>query len=277
MRSWFERLIPAGSVHDTLVELATLGAHALGIVLLYLVLRWLLLRGLTIVLTPIRAREETIQGSSASRVQTLQGLARSAITYLLLFFAAMMLLGELGVNVAAIVAGAGVAGLAISFGAQRLVRDVLTGFFLLMEDQFRVGEVVTLAGIPGLGQLTGTVRDMGLRITRLTDAAEKLVTVANGDIGAVVNHSRGPVTATVEIGVAPDAPLDRVTELVGALKLPESLFAGPAHLDGVTAFDAAKLTVRVTAPAAPGQAPAAELALRSAVRDALRTGEVEIR
>lgn len=277
MRSWIERLIPPGPVHDTLVDLTSFGLHAIGILLLYVVLRWLLLRGLVVVIAPVRAREGLLQGGTASRVGTLEGLARSAVTYLLLFFAAMMLLGELGVNVAAIVAGAGVAGLAVSFGAQRLVRDVLTGFFLLMEDQFRVGEVVTLAGIPGLGQLTGTVREMGLRITRLTDSAEKLVTVANGDIGAVVNHSRGPVTATVEIGVAPEAPLDRVSELVGQAKLPEKLFAGPAKLDGVTALDATKLTVRVTAPAAPGEAPAAELALRAAVREALRSGEIEIK
>jgi small conductance mechanosensitive channel len=277
MRAWLERLIPTGPVHDSLTELAMFGLNTLGIIVLYVVLRWLLLRGLTVLLAPIQAREGSRQGNGASRVSTLEGLARSAITYVLLFFAAVMLLGGLGVNVAAIVAGAGVAGLAISFGAQRLVRDVLTGFFLLMEDQFRVGEVVTLAGIPGLGQLTGTVRDMGLRITRLTDSAEKLVTVANGDIAAVVNHSRGPVTATVEIGLSPEAPLDRVRELITQTTLPDELFAGKPLLEGVTALDAAKMTIRVTAPAAPGQAPEAELALRGAVRDALRAGEIEIK
>jgi moderate conductance mechanosensitive channel len=170
-----------------------------------------------------------------------------------------------------------VAGLALTFGAQKLVRDVLAGFFMLLEDQFRVGEYVTLVGGPGLPQLTGTVQEIGLRITRLIDSAGKYVVIGNGDIAAVINHSRGPVAAAVEIGVPADTSLDKLQELVSPVELHPERFTGPITVRGVSALDGNKALVRFEAASRPGQTLEAELALRRQIGDALREAGIEIR
>ena len=277
MGDWLDNNIPRGPWHLWAVEASEAALRVLVAILLFVVTRWIALRAIDTVMGPLLARSHREGETSTARLRTLEGLGRSAITYVLLFVTAVTLLSNFGVNVAAILASAGVAGLALGIGAQRLVRDLLTGIFILIEDQFRVGEVVTLVLGPGLPQMNGTVLEMGLRITRLEDIAGKLVSVANGDIIAVINHHRGPVTATVEIGIDANASIDRVREMAAALPLPEGLFTGPAAVQGVTALEAGKMVVRVAAPGRPGRAPEAELALRLAVGQGLREAEVEIR
>lgn len=277
MRDWLENAISAGPWHARAVDASEAALKVLLAVFLFFLVRWLALRSIDAVMGPLQARARREGDTSLARLRTLEGLARSSITYVLLFVTGVTLLSHFNVNVAAILASAGVAGLALSFGAQRLVRDVLTGFFILLEDQFRIGEVVTLVLGPGLPQLNGTILEMGLRITRLEDLAGKVVSVGNGDIIAVINHHRGPVTATVEIGVDASASLERLRELIADLALPDPLFSGPSRVEGVTALEAEKMVVRVAAPARPGKAPEAELALRHAVAEALRRAEVGIR
>ncbi len=277
LRLWLERMVPPGPWHDGMVDVAEVGLTFLLILVLFFVLRVLMLHGLNVVMRPLMAAARREGESSVARVRTLEGLARSVLGYALMFLAAITLLDQLGVNVATLIAGAGVAGLALSFGAQRLVRDVLTGFFLLLEDQFRVGEMVTLMGIPGAGQLIGTIEDIGLRITRLTDTSGKHVIVNNGDIGAVVNHSRGPILATVDLGVAPEHSLDKVREAVEKADLPATLFTGEPSVQGVAALEAAKMVVRISARSRPGRTTEAELVLRQAAAQALRAAEIEIK
>ncbi len=277
MRDWLEHTIPFGRFHTWLVDAAESGARILIVIAMFCVLRWLGRRLLRAALRPLVARAEANNGSTGARVRTLGGQAESALTYTLLFLAIVTLVSQLGINIATLLTGAGVAGLAISFGAQRLVRDLLTGFFLLWEDQFRVGEVVTLIGSPGLPQLTGTVQDMGFRTSRLKDITGKIVTIGNGDIAAVVNHSRGPIATHVEIGVSPDVPLDRLREAMAAAQLPPELFSGGAEVKGIAGLEPSRTVFRVAAPAQPGMALDAELALRVAVAEALRKADVEIR
>jgi len=113
------------------------------------------------------------------RVNTMRGLIKSLLRYTLYFVGAIMILSELNVNTSSILAGAGIIGLAVGFGAQNLVRDVVTGFFILFEDQFAVGDQVSIADV------TGTVEDMGLRITKIRDAAGDLHIICNGEIKQV--------------------------------------------------------------------------------------------
>jgi moderate conductance mechanosensitive channel len=155
-------------------------------------------------------------------------------------------------------------------GAQKLVRDVITGFLILVEDQYDVGDMVTI------GTSTGVVEEMGMRITRLRDEVGKLIILSNGDISTVINHSRGPLTVTVDVSVQPDTGLDRLRTLVESLNLPSELWAEKPAVRGVVAMDAAKLTVRVTARSQPGQQAPAELQLRQALRDALTAAEVKL-
>jgi len=276
MRSWLDQVVPQGGFHLPVVDGVEFASRLVLVLLLFLVGRWLSLRALDAVMGPLTARARQEGPTSVTRLQTLEGLSRSAVRYVLLFVLIVMFLGELGVRVEAIVASAGVAGLALSFGAQRLVRDVLTGFFMLLEDQFRVGEMVTLVSGPGLPQYTGNILEMGLRVTRMNDLTGKLVVIGNGDITAVINHNRGPVTATVEVGVGLDAQLGQIRELVSALPLDRELFAGPAVVEGVANLDGTKMVLRIAAPATPGKAPQAELALRQAIAEALRAHEIPV-
>lgn len=277
MEKWLDRLIPGGTWHGSLVEGTRVALTCVFGLLVYLVLRWAVLRALLVVTRRLEDRLAREDATGAARLRTLEGLACSLATYILLFIVVVTVLGQLGINVSALLAGAGVVGLALSFGAQRLVRDILSGVFLLLEDQYRVGEVVTLVPGGGIPSFTGTVLEMGLRTTRLRDLSGKMLTLSNGDISAVVNHNRGPLRATVEIGVPPDASLEAIRGIVSGAALPEDLFSGCAELEGVSGMDASRTVLRVAAPSVPGKAPEAELRLRQVIGESLRREGVEVR
>ena len=217
-----------------------------------------------------RAIATSEDASRAARLKTLSGLLSSTVSYLLFFIAALMVLGELGANMGAVLTTAGVLGLAAGLGSQRLVRDVIGGFFLLLENQFSVGELVTLGG----SNVTGTVQEMGMRVTRLRDELGRLVIVANGDVTVVTNHSRGPLVVAVDLTFPGDTDLARVRAAIeaAAASLPENNWARPPHYEGLLDAPEGKVKVRVRGRAARGRPEEAEMALRAALR---RTFEAE--
>jgi small-conductance mechanosensitive channel len=258
-------------VHEWEAFIAQASAAALGILgtlILYWILRRLSRGAILAVVTPLTMRvERGTPASRTARAATLTSLLTSIANYLLLFVAGVMILNALGLAIMPIVASAGVAGLAVGFGAQKLVRDVITGFFILLEDQFSVGDTITAAGA------TGVVEEMGMRITRLRDEVGKLIIVSNGDITTVVNHSRGPMLVSVDVSVAPSTDLDKVRDVVDQvgeeLLARDGLLTEAPTVRGVVTFDATKITVRVAARAQPGRQQDAELALRQALREKL--------
>jgi small-conductance mechanosensitive channel len=133
---------------------------------------------------------------AVKRAETLGRVFRYIVGVAVWLVAGMMVLSELGVSLAPILGAAGVAGVAIGFGAQSLVKDFLSGFFLLFEDQIRTGDVVQVAGHAGL------VEEITLRHTRLRDYDGNVHYVPNGMIDSVVNMSRGYAQAVMDIGVA---------------------------------------------------------------------------
>jgi small conductance mechanosensitive channel len=272
---WRQFLAGAGSswVNEARLFAVVAGTTALkllGVVILYLVARRLMARTVDRLLPPLIARVRPAGEIPGARLTTISGLLQSIGQYVLLFIAAVMTLQLLGLNVAPVLASAGVLGLAIGFGAQKLVRDVITGFLILVEDQFAVGDTVTVGGN------TGVVEEMGMRITRLRDEVGKLVILSNGDISTVINHSRGPLAVTVDVSVAPDTDLERLREQVASLPLPEGVWAESPAVRGVVAMDAAKLTVRLVGRAKPGQQTAAEMSLRQSLRETLLVAGVKL-
>src|SRR5690625_3614670 len=115
------------------------------------------------------------------------------LSYIVYFTAFIMILSTLGIEVMPLLAGAGVAGLAIGFGAQNLVRDVISGFFIIFEDQFSVGDYVGVAGIEG------TVEEIGLRTTKVLSWTGEMNVVPNGDVTQVTNYSLHNGLAIVDI------------------------------------------------------------------------------
>ncbi|BCV23860.1 mechanosensitive ion channel family protein [Gelria sp. Kuro-4] len=183
------------------------------------------------------------------RAQTLQALLNSILRYSLYFVGALVVLDALGVPTTSVVASAGLVGLAVGFGAQNLVRDVITGFFILFEDQYGIGEYVGVAGVEGI------IEDIGLRTTRLRDFNGDLHIIPNGQINLVTNKSRGSRRALVEVGVAYESDLRRVQEILEGISreiaaaMPE-IVEGPTVL-GVTALGESQVTFQVLARTEP--------------------------
>ncbi|HPA90728.1 MAG TPA: mechanosensitive ion channel family protein [Quisquiliibacterium sp.] len=142
------------------------------------------------------------------RAETLGRVFRYLVAVVVSLVAGMLVLSELGVSVAPILGAAGVAGLAVGFGAQSLVKDFFTGFFLLLENQIRQGDVVRL------GNHSGLVEEITLRYVQLRDYDGNVHFVPNGQISTVVNMSRGFAQAVVDVGVGYGEDLDQVMDVM---------------------------------------------------------------
>jgi small conductance mechanosensitive channel len=130
------------------------------------------------------------------RAETLGALLKSIATFIIWLTAGLMVLGTFGIDLAPLIAGAGIVGVAVGFGAQNLVRDFLSGIFMLLEDQYGVGDVIDL------GEATGTVEGVGLRSTRVRDVDGVLWHVPNGEIRRVGNKSQGWARALLDVEIA---------------------------------------------------------------------------
>jgi small conductance mechanosensitive channel len=178
------------------------------------------IRGLRIRIASRLGDREAVQ-----RAETLGRVFRYLAAVIVSLIAGMLVLGELGVSVAPILGAAGVVGLAVGFGAQSLVRDYFTGFFLLVEDQIRQGDVVKL------GEHAGLVEQVTLRYVQLRDYDGNVHFVPNGMITSVVNMGRGHAQAVVDIGVAYSADIDTAMALMHDVAA--ELRRDPAHAERI--------------------------------------------
>ena len=184
--------------------------HGIPIVLI-VILAWIARKILKIVIKRFEKsleQEGVVTSERVKRAKTLSGIISTSISAIIYAVALMMFITECGVNIAPLIAGAGIAGLAIGFGAQSLVKDVISGFFLIMEDQIRVGDVANVAGVGGL------VESINLRTTRLRDLEGKVHIIPNGSIVVATNLTKDWSRALVEIGVAYKENVDNVISVL---------------------------------------------------------------
>jgi len=197
------------TVFDTFVRIwhelgivAISGARILGILLV----AWLAIavsrRAIRLLRTRIAMRIEDAE--SIKRAETLARVFRYVATVVVSLIAFVAVLSEIGVSVAPILGAAGVVGLAVGFGAQSLVKDYVTGLFLLVENQIRQGDVIRV------GEFSGLVEEVTLRYVRLRDYSGNVYFIPNGTISTVVNMSRGFAHAVIDIGVGYGSDLDQV-------------------------------------------------------------------
>lgn len=197
---------------DLLVHLQGLGGVAasmlriVGIVLAAWALIHLAQRGIRGLRIRIASRLDDRE--SVKRAETLGRVFRYLAAVVISLIAGILVLSELGVSVAPILGAAGVVGLAVGFGAQSLVKDFFTGFFLLLENQIRQGDVVRL------GDHAGLVEEVTLRYVQLRDYDGHVHFVPNGSITSVVNMARGHAQAVIDVGVAYGADLDTAMALM---------------------------------------------------------------
>jgi len=166
----------------------------LGHLLLIIVLTWLTLRLRKIVVSRVFA----LTRLDIKQRKTLESLLLSFTRYAIFIVAILTGLSTFGVNIGPIIAGAGVVGLAVGFGAQTLVKDLITGFFIIFEDQFSVGDYVSINN----GQIRGTVVSVGLRATKIRTWAQHVVVIQNSEIRISENYNRERMRAIINITVA---------------------------------------------------------------------------
>jgi small-conductance mechanosensitive channel len=210
---WFALFLlqkPATSKTSEFLNLQWLQAQA-GRIALILVIAFVLIRLLRIAtdrLVRLSKSQELPQGMRAQQLRTLASVINSVGVAIIFFFALLEMLPIFGVDMKPLLASAGIAGLAIGFGAQTLVKDVLNGFFILLENQYDIGDVVRIAGVQG------TVEAMTLRRTVLRDADGTLHVIPNSEVKIVSNMTRDWAQIALHVGVAHDENSDRVITLL---------------------------------------------------------------
>ncbi|TDF94360.1 mechanosensitive ion channel family protein [Paenibacillus piri] len=185
----------------------------------------------------------------ARRTQTIGRLLGNITTYVVNFIVILMILNQFGIRLEPLLAGAGVVGLAIGFGAQSLVKDVITGFFIIFEDQFAVGDIVQI------GAYKGTVEEIGLRVTKITSWTGEVHFIPNGTITQVTNFSLHNSIAVVDIAIAYASDMDKALEVLKqtVLKNYESnvnMVSEPQVL-GIQTLTASEITLRTTVECKP--------------------------
>jgi small conductance mechanosensitive channel len=203
------------------------------------------------------------------RTETLGTVLRSAVTALVFSVAFVMVLDELHIPIAPLLASAGVVGVALGFGAQALVKDFLSGIFMLFEDQYGVGDVIDT------GEAIGEVEDVTLRVTRLRDGNGVVWYVRNGEIVRIGNRSQGWSTAIVDLPVAYTEDVERVQDVIrGALqeldddpKWHDRLVELPV-VAGVEQITGSTITIRVIAKCEPNENLAVQREIRERVKAA---------
>jgi small conductance mechanosensitive channel len=205
-----------------------------------------------------------------------------AITWTLVtvlyFVAGILVVERLNVPVATLVAPATVAGVALGFGAQRIVQDLLGGFFVIVERQYGYGDVIRVLQPGSTTGVLGTVEDLTLRITRLRTATGEVLIVPNGDVRQVVNLSRDWARAVIDVPVPLDSDLNEITTVLrsvcdGAFADPDlhALLLDPPTVMGVESLELDHLNVRVVARTLPGKQFDVARRLRERIAAALRT------
>jgi small-conductance mechanosensitive channel len=223
----------------------------------------------------VREKQFGISEERAGRLHTIQSLCKSIIAYVLFFVFGVTLLKAVGFDIMPFITTASVIGLAVGFGSQKLVKDVISGFFIVIDDLFVVGDTVTI------GAITGRIHEMGMRVTRIVDASGRLHILANGDIGTVTNLSRHRVEEFVEIALAASADLTKTKEIIDAVGAQlsaqdEGRLKAPPQVLGITVLSAASVTVRISVVCDPRDLPAEQMRIRAAVRDALAKAEIPL-
>ena len=180
------------------------------------------------------------------RTETLARIVEATLRVVILTGALLMVLKQVGIEIAPLLAGAGVVGLAVGFGAQNLVKDVIGGFFILFENHMNVGDVVRISGVAGL------VESINLRVTVLRDLEGSVHIVPNGDIGVLTNMTKEYSRAVIEIGVAYKENVDRVIsvleEVAEGMRKDEifgELIIEPMEVLGLDSFGDSSVNIKV--------------------------------
>lgn len=227
----------------------SMGAGFLKIISIIIVAGLVIRIGKAIIRNFVRIRAKGPLQVSVRRENTLVKLLENVISYVTYFVAFIMILEVVHIDVRALLAGAGIVGLAVGFGAQNLVRDIITGFFIIFEDQFSVGDYVRV------GTFEGHVEEIGLRTTKIKSWTGELNILPNGSIIEVTNFSIHNSIAIVDVSIAYEGEIEKaervIKELLAELPLKYEEIVQPPELLGVQTFGNAEVVLRITCETLP--------------------------
>ncbi|WP_093214498.1 mechanosensitive ion channel family protein [Sediminibacillus albus] len=252
----------------------TLGEGALRILLIVALSGIIIKIGTSLISRIFSKRDHGPFRISERRENTLKKLVQNTLTYVVYFTAFMMILDVLTIPIGALLAGAGVAGLAIGFGTQNLVRDVITGFFIIFEDQFSVGDYIQTSGVEGM------VEEIGLRTTKVLSWTGELNIIPNGSINQVTNYSIHNSIAVVDVNIPYEADIANAERIIESL-LPELPVRYEEMVDipellGVQMLETSHVVLRVIAEVHPMEHWAIARALRKEIKGRLDQHGIDI-
>jgi moderate conductance mechanosensitive channel len=227
----------------------TIGTGIIKIVIILAVANIVIRIGKVTIHNIFKIRDRSPLRTSERREETLSKLLDNVLSYVIYFIAFMMILTVLTIDVKALLAGAGIVGLAIGFGAQSLVKDILSGFFIIFEDQFSVGDHIRV------GEYEGDVEAIGLRTTKIKNWTGELHILPNGTINQVTNFSLNNSVAVVDVGIAYEEDIDKAEGVIQELldKLPEQYedLVKVPELLGVQNLGPSEIVLRIVAETLP--------------------------
>ncbi|QJD85778.1 mechanosensitive ion channel family protein [Cohnella herbarum] len=205
------------------------------------------------------------------RVQTMARLMKNTASYIFNFIAILLILGEFNIQIAPLLAGAGVIGLAIGFGAQSLVKDVITGFFIIFEDQFAVGDVIQSK------DFKGTVEMIGLRATRIRNWTGEVHIIPNGLINEVTNFSVNPLLAVIDITIAYENTIEEMMNTIrGVLvQINDANITATPEVLGIQTLALNQMTIRITARCKPNTTGEVTRLINTELKKAFETSRTE--
>ena len=244
------------------------------IIIIFLIIKVLIKIIYIIIDKAVYRRKKSIFSVDEKKINTLTGVLKNIIKYIFYFIGLIMVLDIFDINTSSILATAGIGGLAVGFGAQSLVKDIITGFFILFEDQFSVGDYIKI------GEFEGIVEELGVRVTKLRDFSGELHIIPNSNIGAVTNKTRGAMRALVKVSVAYEEDIDHVTQVLDKVckevkETNKSIVDGPTIL-GISDLGEYGIDLTIVAKTNPMDQWGVERELRKKIKEAFDRENIEI-
>ncbi|NLJ78517.1 MAG: mechanosensitive ion channel family protein [Tissierellia bacterium] len=222
----------------------------------------------------LQRKRKRVFSTDERKINTINIMLKNIIKYIFYFIGIMMVLELFDINTTSILATAGIGGLAVGFGAQSLVKDIITGFFILFEDQYSVGDYI------GVGDLEGIVEELGVRTTKIRDFSGELHIIPNSKVEIVTNKTRGDMRALVTVDIAYEEDMDRVIGIIDRTceqigKANSNIVEGPTLL-GISELGESSIKLTIIAKTNSMEQWAVEREIRKEIRRAFDREGVKI-
>lgn len=263
---------------ENIVEwLSTTGLHVVLIIIVAVIVHWLLSLGVRHLTKRIQAMDNEEDSPLDRRAETVSSLVKTTGLVVIITVAVLMIMDQVGLNIGPILASVGVVSLALGLGAQTLVKDIIGGLFIILEDQFHIGDVIDIDGH------AGTVENMTLRVTMVRDLHGTLHFIPNGEIRIVANRSRDWGTAVIDVGITYKDDVDKALALLESIGLaamddPEygQAILEPPTVTGVEGLEDWQVRIRLMVKTEAGQQWNLQRYLRARIREEFPANDITI-